>query len=154
MRCSILDALSLLSVYVQPQWIFDSINARKLLPADNYLPGSCQLLIGRPLTLLSDISGSILPPHFSPFVEEKEGDYVPPERFGKRQPDADADEDLPKPGAHRIHRHASHLSLSLRSVPSINLVENSAYLNGNIKRKRTDKEEPAVKPMSKEERVS
>lgn len=49
--------------YVQPQWVYDCVNYRKLLPEQDYFPGET------------------LPPHLSPFVEEKEGDYVPPERL-------------------------------------------------------------------------
>ena len=48
--------------YIQPQWVFDCVNIKRSLPVDEYSPGS------------------ILPPHLSPFVEEQEGDYVPPER--------------------------------------------------------------------------
>ncbi len=48
--------------YIQPQWVFDCVNRRRLLPIDDYSPGAS------------------LPPHLSPFTEEGVGDYVPPER--------------------------------------------------------------------------
>ncbi|KAJ2123915.1 mRNA-binding ribosome synthesis protein nop7 [Coemansia sp. RSA 2131] len=47
--------------YVQPQWVYDSINAGRVLDTENYL-------VGQPL-----------PAHLSPFVEYQDGDYVPQE---------------------------------------------------------------------------
>jgi hypothetical protein len=49
--------------YIQPQWVYDSINSKICLPVEDYF------------------LGVTLPPHLSPFVEEKEGDYVPPEKL-------------------------------------------------------------------------
>jgi pescadillo protein len=48
--------------YIQPQWVYDCVNAQALLPTANYT------------------IGAVLPPHLSPFVEESEDDYMPPER--------------------------------------------------------------------------
>uniref|UniRef100_A0A8C6WJ07 Pescadillo homolog n=1 Tax=Neogobius melanostomus TaxID=47308 RepID=A0A8C6WJ07_9GOBI len=49
--------------YIQPQWVYDCVNAKIVLPVEDYF------------------IGVTLPPHLSPFVEEKEGDYVPPEKL-------------------------------------------------------------------------
>ncbi|XP_061389901.1 pescadillo homolog [Musca vetustissima] len=47
--------------YIQPQWVFDCVNRRQLLPTNKYF------------------MGVVLPPHLSPFVDPKRDDYVPPE---------------------------------------------------------------------------
>lgn len=49
--------------YIYPQWVYDCVNAKIILPVEDYF------------------LGVTLPPHLSPFVEEKEGDYVPPEKL-------------------------------------------------------------------------
>ena len=46
-------------IYVQPQWVWDCINEGKLLKPDAYAPGET------------------LPPHLSPWVKPKEGQYDP-----------------------------------------------------------------------------
>ncbi|XP_046418289.1 pescadillo homolog [Neodiprion fabricii] len=56
--------------YIQPQWVFDSVNARELLPVENYL------------------MGSVLPPHLSPFTDMlRDQTYIPPEQRALLDPE-------------------------------------------------------------------
>jgi hypothetical protein len=53
--------------YVQPQWVFDCVNSRRLLPEADY------------------IMGKTLPPHLSPFTTGRAGQYQPPEEQALRE---------------------------------------------------------------------
>ncbi|XP_014097041.2 pescadillo homolog isoform X2 [Bactrocera oleae] len=56
--------------YIQPQWVFDCVNKRTLLPTNSYF------------------EGVVLPPHLSPFVDSNRDSYVPPEEHeNKNQSD-------------------------------------------------------------------
>ncbi|XP_050074172.1 pescadillo homolog [Anopheles maculipalpis] len=62
--------------YIQPQWLFDSVNQRRLLPTNKYF------------------IGAVLPPHLSPFTNSR-AQYVPPEELALRngaQEDEEANE--------------------------------------------------------------
>ncbi|CAJ2664823.1 unnamed protein product [Trifolium pratense] len=67
--------------YVQPQWIFDSVNARIVLPMENY------------------IVGRIPPPHLSPFVNNDEEGSIPDySKIIKNLQEAARKEIVPLPG--------------------------------------------------------
>jgi pescadillo protein len=56
--------LFLSRIYIQPQWVFDCFNARRLLPTLKYAPTAT------------------LPPHLSPFVDNQNiGEYLTAERI-------------------------------------------------------------------------
>ncbi|KAK1303771.1 hypothetical protein QJS10_CPB11g01781 [Acorus calamus] len=68
--------------YVQPQWVFDCVNARIILPTEGYL-------VGR-----------VPPPHLSPFVDNEAEGYIPEyAETIKRLQAAARKEVLPMPGA-------------------------------------------------------
>ncbi|XP_017105629.2 pescadillo homolog [Drosophila bipectinata] len=54
--------------YIQPQWLFDCVNRRQLLPTNKYF------------------IGEKLPPHLSPFVDSKRDTYIPPEEKALHDP--------------------------------------------------------------------
>ncbi|KAF2132108.1 hypothetical protein P153DRAFT_394281 [Dothidotthia symphoricarpi CBS 119687] len=59
--------------YVQPQWVWDCVNQSKLLRPDLYAPGA------------------ELPPHLSPWVKPKKGEYDPKLPLEAQQPEGEAE---------------------------------------------------------------
>jgi pescadillo protein len=59
--------------YVQPQWVWDCINQGKLLRPDLYAPGA------------------VLPPHLSPWVKAKAGQYDPTAPLAEQEQEGEAE---------------------------------------------------------------
>ncbi|XP_015792202.1 pescadillo [Tetranychus urticae] len=93
--------------YIQPQWVYDSVNARTLLPVENYF---------------HDV---ILPPHLSPFVENTEGGYVPSDvsyqqnlAFGERKVDEEEneeDESEPESEEEAVEHYEKDLKMKVKA---------------------------------------
>jgi pescadillo protein len=62
-------------IYIQPQWVWDSINAGQLQRTDLYA------------------AGATLPPHLSPWVKPKKGEYDPTKPLAEQETAAEAEDE-------------------------------------------------------------
>lgn len=106
--------------YVQPQWVFDSVNHKLLLPTDAY------------------VVGKICPPHLSPFVDSEAEGYMPEYAETIKRMQA-ASDDLPvfeKPEANVETDMVSAVSLEKAFTRDLNQemagVSYSASLEGKV----------------------
>lgn len=122
--------------YIQPQWIFDSVNQSKLLPTNKYF------------------LGVTLPPHLSPFVNalREENVYAPPEEKALSDPNmiithelSEAEEDDDQENENEQTRDFA-LEKAFKQ-------ENKEIVAGGKKDEKKKKGKPAVEEASEDEEV-
>ncbi|KAI4462208.1 pescadillo - related [Holotrichia oblita] len=110
--------------YIQPQWIFDCVNTRNLLPVSKYF------------------MGEILPPHLSPFVDkERDESYVPPEE--RALYDQDAVEQMHKEESEDESDNVE--DLNEETEVDVKMLEDNNKLKLGVKAGEIEKEAPWVK---------
>jgi len=92
--------------YIQPQWIFDCVNARKLVSVEAYLPGAK------------------LPPHLSPFAEQRSivPELTQSEEQATPSKDSAAPPILNKPRKRKIDEQSGQES-TVAAAPSVRVSE-------------------------------
>ncbi|KAJ8322693.1 mRNA-binding ribosome synthesis protein nop7 [Batrachochytrium dendrobatidis] len=121
--------------YIQPQWVYDSVNAGRLIKTAGYHPGDT------------------LPPHLSPFVSVEEGDYIP-----EQDMDVDAEvavaevEDLEATSQAELEAEAAGVQFSNYDKASVPHAKNAALTVADKKKSmltETEQEDREAKELAK-----